>query len=179
VTTRASLPTAGLALVGSISLLVLSYVEHVYSYRPSTVLNLFLLFSTLFDAARTRTLWLQGHNQASARASLAAVVLKIVILALETAEKRSFLRGPFRTLPPEVTSGIFSRWLFSWQLPLFRMGYSKHLEIEDLFGLDKHLNSQYLQNLLQVEWLQGTRVRVRFSFLGILFFFFLASVFSR
>ncbi|KAH6876442.1 P-loop containing nucleoside triphosphate hydrolase protein [Thelonectria olida] len=152
VTTRASLPAAALSFVASISLLGLSYVEHVYSYRPSTVLNLFLLFSALFDAARTRTLWLQGYNRSAAIAALVATVLKIFMLVLETIDKRGFLRPQYRTLPPEVTSGVFSQWLFSWQLPLFRAGYSGQLEIENLFPLDKHLKSQYLQNLLQTGW---------------------------
>lgn len=151
-TTRASLPTAGLSLAASIGLAALSYYEHAYSCRPSSIINLFLLFSTLFDATRTRTLWLQGYNQPIANTSLVATVLKIVLLALETVEKRRGLRQPFKTLPPESTSGIFPRWIFSWQLPLFRAGYTKQLGIDDLFHLDKHLRSTYLQNLLQTAW---------------------------
>lgn len=156
VATRASVANAALSLVGSISLLVLSYVEHLYSYRPSTIINLFLLFSILFDATRTRTLWLQGYNRSNAIATLVTTVLKIVALALESIEKREVLRPVFRTLPPEITSGVLSQWLFSWQLPLFRAGYSKQLEVEDLFDLDKHLKSQYLQSLLEKRWLKGT-----------------------
>lgn len=120
------------------------------------MLNLFLLFSTLFDATRTRTLWLQGYNRSAAIAALIATLLKIVMLALETFDKRGYLRPQYRTLPPEVTSGVFARWLFSWQLPLFRAGYSSQLEIENLFPLDKHLKSQYLQNLLQTGWSKGS-----------------------
>lgn len=153
--TRASLPTVALSLVGSTGLLVLSYVEHVYSYRPSTVLNLFLLFSTILDAARTRTLWLQEHNGSRAVASLVTVVMKLAVLALEMVEKRNLLRPPFHKLPPEVTSGIFSQWIFSWQLTLFRAGYSKQLEIDDLFSLDKHLKSQYLQDIMRSGWGRG------------------------
>jgi ATP-binding cassette subfamily C (CFTR/MRP) protein 1 len=152
VSTRASLPTASISLVSSICLLGLSYVEHLYSHRPSSTLNLFLLFTILFDATRTRTLWLQQYNRSIAGATLATTVLKIVLLALETTEKRRILREPFKTLPPETTSGVFSHWAFSWLLPLFRTGYSKHLLIEDLFGLDKHLKTPYLQNLLQTGW---------------------------
>lgn len=152
VTTRASLPAAALSFAASVSLLGLSYAEHVYSYRPSTVLNLFLLFSILFDGARTRTLWLQGYNRSAAIAAIVATVLKIVILAVEAIEKRGFLRPQYRALPPEVTSGIFSRWAFWWQLPLFRAGFSKKLEIEALFPLGKHFKSSYLQHQLQTRW---------------------------
>ena len=152
VATKASLPAAALSFVASISLLGLSYVEHVYSYRPSTVLNLFLLFSVLFDATRTRTLWLQGYNRPQAIAALVATVIKILLLTVEAIEKRRFLRPQYRDLPSEVTSGVFSHWLFSWQLPLFRMGYSHTLRIESLFPLEKHFKSSYLQSKLQDRW---------------------------
>ena len=150
--TKASLPTAALSFVASIGLLGLSYVEHVYSYRPSTVLNLFLLFSVLFDATRTRTLWLQGYNRSPAIAALVATVIKIAMLVVEVIEKRGFLRPQYRALPPEVTSGVFSQWVFWWQLPLFRAGYSKKLEIGSLFPLAKHFKSSYLQGLVQTAW---------------------------
>ncbi|UPL03089.1 hypothetical protein LCI18_014023 [Fusarium solani-melongenae] len=150
--TKASLPTAALSFVASIALLGLSYVEHVYSYRPSTVLNLFLLFSVLFEATRTRTLWLQGYNRSPAIAALVATLIKIAMLVVEAIEKRGFLRPQYRALPPEVTSGVFSQWVFWWQLPLFRAGYSKKLEIESLFPLSKHFKSSYLQGLLQTAW---------------------------
>lgn len=155
VTTRASLPTAALTLVGSVSLLVLSYVEHLYSYRTSTILNIFMLFTTLFDAARTRTLWLQGYNRPIAIVLLVTTVLKIAILGFELRSKRPSLRSPFLALPPEATSGILARWLFTWQLSLFRTGYSKRLEIDDLFGLDKHLQSQCLHGQVRGEWKQS------------------------
>ncbi|SPJ75456.1 related to multidrug resistance protein [Fusarium torulosum] len=152
VATKVSLPAAALSFVASISLLGLSYIEHVYSYRPSTVLNLFLLFSVLFDATRTRTLWLQGYNRPAAITALVATVVKILLLAVEAIEKRGFLRPQYRDLPSEVTSGVFSHWLFSWQLPLFRTGYSQNLEIESLFPLEKHFKTSYLQNQLQDAW---------------------------
>ncbi|RGP66062.1 hypothetical protein FSPOR_6888 [Fusarium sporotrichioides] len=152
VATKASLPAAALSIVASISLLGLSYVEHVYSYRPSTVLNLFLLFSVIFDAARTRTLWLQGYNRPAAITALVSTIVKIVMLSVEAIEKRGFLRPKYRELPSEVTSGVFSHWFFSWQLPLFRVGYSHDLEIESLFPLEKHFKSSYLQRLLQTAW---------------------------
>ncbi|RMJ01545.1 hypothetical protein CDV36_015712 [Fusarium kuroshium] len=168
VITKASLPTAALSFVASIGLLGLSYVEHVYSYRPSTVLNLFLLFSVLFDATRTRTLWLQGYNRPPAIAALVATLIKIAMLVVETIEKRGFLRPQYRELPPEVTSGVFSQWAFWWQLPLFRAGYSKKLEIESLFPLAKHFKSLYLQELVQTAWAKSPKKEDRGLILTVL-----------
>ncbi|KFA71226.1 hypothetical protein S40288_03837 [Stachybotrys chartarum IBT 40288] len=157
VTTRTTLPVAALSLAGSIAIAILSYVEHVYSVRPSTTLNSFLLFSTIFDAARSRTLWLQGYNRPVAIAFLISTLIKVILCALEASEKRKFLRPPYKTLPPEATSGLFSRWLFSWQIPLFRAGYSNTLAIEDLFVLDKHLGSRYLQRSVESAWSQVSK----------------------
>lgn len=154
--TRVSLPAAALSFAASLSLLGLSYAEHIYSCRPSTVINVFLLFSLLFDATRARTLWLQDYNRSAAVAALVATVLKLVMLPVESIEKRGFLRPQYRELPPEATSGILSQWAFWWELPLFRAGYAKKLEIETLFPLEKHFKSSFLQHSLQKRWSQCT-----------------------
>lgn len=156
--TRASVPTAILSLIGSSALPLLSYVEHVYSCRPSTTINIFLLFTTLFDAARARTLWLQPYHQDIAIVAVASVSIKILSLALEATQKRRYLRSAYRSLPPEDTSGILSRWVFAWQIPLFCAGYKATLGIEDLFTLDKHLKSLYLHKLLQSRWSPGALI---------------------
>jgi ATP-binding cassette, subfamily C (CFTR/MRP), member 1 len=144
VPTRTSLAAAALTFVSSLALLALSYLEHLYSYRPSTIINLFLLFSALFDATQARTLWLQTYNRPVAIASLISVIVKLVALTLEAVEKRHILRPQYQDLTPESTSGILSQWLFTWQIPLFRAGYSKTLGMDDLFHLDKHLKSTLL-----------------------------------
>jgi hypothetical protein len=99
---------------------------------------------------------LQDDNQPIAIATLVATLLKIIIIVFEAIEKHSILRNPFRSLPPESNSGVFGRWFFTWQLPLFRAGYSNQIEIKDLYGLDKHLGSFYLQTLLRTKWNQGS-----------------------
>ncbi|KAG8161209.1 hypothetical protein KVR01_009473 [Diaporthe batatas] len=157
VTTRASIPAAAVSFAASLSLLGLSYAEHVYSCRPSTLINVFLLFSVLFDATRTRTLWLQDYNRPAAIAALVATVVKLVMLPVEAIEKRDLLRPQYRELPSEATSGIFSQWAFWWELPLFRAGYAKKLEIETLFPLEKHFRSSFLQHSLQTRWNQSSR----------------------
>lgn len=169
-TTRATIPTAALSLVGSLVLATLSYFEHIYSCRPSTLLNLFLLFSSILQAVRTRTLWLQGYNRSNANATLAVIILQLLALGFEMVDKRKILKPEYQNLTPEATCGIFSTWLFSWQLPLFRAGYNKSLEIEDLFELDKHLQSRYLQSRLRTEWSKCTIMILSHMLLSPLFF---------
>jgi len=154
--TRASVPAAALSLVGSLVWCLLSYVEHVRSVRPSFLLNVYLLFSLLFDIACARTLWLQPYNRTLAIVYTASVALKSLILLLEAIEKRRILRPPYKSYPPEAVAGIYNRSFFWWLNSLFRRGFSKALFVPDLFTLDKHLVAQYLENLLQSAWNKGS-----------------------
>ena len=153
--TRASIPAAVLVFVGSLALPILSYTEHIYSPHPSTILNLYLFFSTLFDVARSRTLWLQHYNGTVASLLVATTVFKGLLVVIESWEKRSALRSEWKSLPPESTSGVFSKFFFWWQISLFRLGFSKSLSGDDLFKLDRHLSSTYLQNKIESAWSKG------------------------
>lgn len=152
---RASVPTASLTLACYLVLIVLSFLEHQRSVRPSLILNSYLSISLLFDTARARTLWLQGYNHNIAIVFTAAVAIKSMILLLECIEKRQILRGDYRAYPSEATAGIYSQSFFWWLNVLFRTGFSKTLHLDDLFTLDKHLISAYLQHLLDSAWNKG------------------------
>jgi ATP-binding cassette subfamily C (CFTR/MRP) protein 1 len=153
--TRVSVPSAVITLVGYLALPILSFAEHVKSVRPSSLLNGYLLVSLLCDVTRARTLWLIAGNKIASDFT-ATVALKFVLLLLEAVEKRRILLPTFESYPPEATSGIFSRCFFWWLNPLFRKGLRKTLSLNDLYGLDKHLLSDYLDNLLNSAWLKGS-----------------------
>jgi ATP-binding cassette subfamily C (CFTR/MRP) protein 1 len=138
------------SLVSTLGIGVFSYIEHRHTVRPSTLLSLFLFCTLLFDIAHTRTLWLRVGDWSSrviAAVSTAAVAVKAGTLGLEAVEKRRLLRPEYRGCPPEATSGIYSRSFFLWLNPLFRSGFSRVLDIDDLFVLDKHLEASYCHRL--------------------------------
>ncbi|KAK4133595.1 P-loop containing nucleoside triphosphate hydrolase protein [Trichocladium antarcticum] len=144
--TRTTLAAAALTLVSTLGLGILSYVEHRRAVRPSSILNTYLFASLLCDIAHARTLWLRAAdylNHVIAYISVAAVVVKGVILVLEALDKRRFLRSGYQHYPPEATSSIYSRSFFWWLNPLFRLGYGRELVVDDLFVLDKHLQASY------------------------------------
>ena len=101
---------------------------------------------------------MQRYNHEIAIVLTVAVVVKIIILVLEASEKRRILLPEYQSYPPEATSGILSRFFFWWQIPLFRTGFSKALSVDDLFKLDKHLASEFLQDLMQTAWTKGSIV---------------------
>ena len=153
--TQASVPSAVLTLVAYLALPILSYAEHVKSVKPSSLLNGYLLVSLLCDVTRARTLWLREDDKIASDFT-AAVAIKFVLLLLEAVEKRRFLLPIYQSYPFEATSGLFNRWFFLWLNPLFRRGHSRTLSLDDLYGLDKHLVSGYLDRVLQSAWLKGS-----------------------
>lgn len=100
-------------------------------------------------------MWLQQYNHTIAVIFTVAVAVKTVLLVLEASEKRRILRPEYQAYPPEATSGIFSRFFFWWQIPLFQTGFSKSLSVDDLFQLDRHLASDFLQASMQSAWTKG------------------------
>ena len=152
VRTKASIANAAVTIVGTLALSVLSLAEHQRNIRPSLLLEAYFLLTLFFDAARVRTTWLQGYNNAPAGVSTAALAIKFFLLAAEIVTKRNILRSPWTGQSPEATSGLFGKTLFLWLNQLFRTGYNKSLSIEDLTPLDKHLTSDYLWNRLHQPW---------------------------
>lgn len=101
-----------LSFVSALTLAVLSHFEHVKSVRPSFLINLYLIATVLFDAARVRTRWQIGSEIAIAGALTAALAVKCAVLLFEAVEKRSLLLGLDRRFSYESTSGLFSRSSF-------------------------------------------------------------------
>lgn len=152
-----SVVSAVLTLINDFFLTALSYVEHRRTVRPSLILNIFLLFTLLFDAARVRTLWLMRDRSTIAIIFTTAVTSKLTILCLEAIQKKRSLRPQYRSYPPEAVSGIINRCLFWWLNLLLLRGYSKNFQLDDLFALDKHLLASYLEYILGSAWKKGTR----------------------
>ncbi|KAL9030430.1 MAG: hypothetical protein Q9196_001447 [Gyalolechia fulgens] len=152
VKTKASIANAAITLVGALALGVLSFAEHQRTIRPSLLLEAYLLLTLIFDAARVRTLWLQGYNDTPAAVTTAALAVKFGLLAVEVVQKRSILKLKWAGESPEATSGLFGKSLFLWLNRLFRTGYRKSLTVDDLTPLDKHLTSDYLYDKLHQAW---------------------------
>ncbi|PKY07569.1 multidrug resistance-associated protein [Aspergillus campestris IBT 28561] len=153
--TRASIATNSATTAGVFLLGFLSYAEHNLSVKPSLLLNLYLFCSLLFDGAKVRTLWLRnlgGMNHTITILTSAALGVKLLLFILEAVEKRSVLKSKYSKYPPEATSGVFNKFFFWWLIPVFRAGFSRILAIDDLFTLEKKLNSKRLSDTLETSW---------------------------
>ena len=138
--------------MGALALAILSFVEHERSIRPSLIIQSYLSLTLLLDAARVRTLWLQSYNDAVAAVTTVSFVFKFLLVSLESIEKRSILRAQWKPTSPEATSGLFSRSVFWWLNGLFRTGFKRSLDMQDMLPLDKHLTCGYLYDRLHSAW---------------------------
>ena len=150
--TRASIAAASISFITACCLAPLTSLEHARSVRPSTLITLYLAFSALLDVAQVRTLWLSHSHPKIAALFTSSLAIKVVLLVLETKEKRSFLLKPYRNQPPESLGGILNRSLFWWLNGLFAKGYRGLLNPADLYEPDQALSSESLQHRARVSW---------------------------
>ncbi|KAI1100526.1 ABC transporter [Jackrogersella minutella] len=150
--TKVSIAAATINLVVALFVLVLSWLEDARSIRPSSVLSIYLIFSGLLDLPLVRTLWLQGANTVLASLSSTSIALKLVLLFLEAQSKEDRLKGAYKHLPPESTSGIINRSLLWWVNSIFRRGFRAILALDDLYDIDKSLSSKFLFNTINASW---------------------------
>lgn len=119
------------------------------------MISAFLFLSILLDAARIRTLWLLNKNTAIAGFSSAGFGLQIALLGVESVEKRGLLSNTDQSYPPEATSGLFNRSVFFWLNKVLTAGYKKTLLVEDLFPVDRQLQSERVQTQFFYYWDKG------------------------
>lgn len=132
-------------------MVLMSYLEHSRSPRPSVLLNAYIFLTVLFDIASIRTLWLASDNfdeVTFSRLSTAALSVKVLVLVLESQHKTRWIRWDAKDHSPEETTGVFGLGAFLWLNQLFLTGYRKVLTIDDLFPLDQSMASKPLQDRL-------------------------------
>ncbi|KAK1659593.1 ABC transporter [Colletotrichum godetiae] len=158
-TTRATLASSVLSLCAALVLAVLSQVQHGKSPRPSFIITGYLIISLPLNGARVRTAWLMASDKHLMPAILtAALAVQVLILVLETKNKRKILAGVYRSFSREATSGLLSRGLFWWLKYLLSDGYRRILAVEDLESINEKLRSSKLSSELQVRWMKKKKV---------------------
>ncbi|OQD66811.1 hypothetical protein PENPOL_c004G00223 [Penicillium polonicum] len=135
---------AVLAFVDGFLLLFLSHAEHARSVRPSTIINVYLLFTLLFDCVVARTLWLADYDSTISGLFTSTVAIKLFVLTSEAWGKRPILLSQYQYLSPEATSGILARGVFWWLNSLMRTGFTRSLTDHDLFPIHDSLAARTL-----------------------------------
>ncbi|KAF3480026.1 ABC transporter [Arthroderma uncinatum] len=155
--TRLTLACIALTIAGYFVLAAVSYIEHIRSVRPSTLLIVYLGVSLLLDLARTRTLFFIQGSYTIASVFLASYLVKTLSFILEVTEKRRLLHVKWQDASPEATSGVINRALFLWLNGLFIKGFSTLLTVNTLTPLDDELLSASEPSDLMGKWEQADK----------------------
>ncbi|GKZ18301.1 hypothetical protein AbraIFM66951_000859 [Aspergillus brasiliensis] len=149
--TQTSLAAAVLTFVTSIGLLFLSHLEHLYSAQPSSLLNLFLSWTIIFDAVRARSMWLASYTVLAAL-YVASIAVKLVWFYLETKSKLAFFINKNVRYGDEEVKGFYSRAFFWWVNPLLFLGFKQSISVEELPHLDRALSADELHRKFSAQW---------------------------
>lgn len=149
--THASVASAILAVVASLFLSLLSYLEEVRSVRPSAVLNTYLLGSSLFDAVQVRTFWLAGLQNLTIVSSV-ALGLKTVLLLFEALPKTTLPNKQGASISREDRAGIYSLRTFWWINRILWLGRCQILKLANLDFIDPGLKTARYSSSLTHNW---------------------------
>ncbi|KAM0351956.1 hypothetical protein ACHAPU_002472 [Fusarium lateritium] len=142
-----SLAGSSLIFAASVLAIALSFKEHSCARRPSTLLNIYMFITVLFDVVSARTTWLAittSHQNTQARLFTASVVVKAVIICLETFPKTRWIHWNANEHSPEESSSVFSLGVFAWLNELFLRGYRGVLAVDSLYPLEESMASDRL-----------------------------------
>lgn len=131
-----------LGLLAAASIALISFLEHRQSPRPSHMLGVSLLLLIILECAKCRTLGLAADSRSElvyTGISIASLVAKAVILALESRKKSNWLLWEGHGRSPEETCGIFNLSSFYWLNRQLLAGFKRQLSIDSLYPLDSRL----------------------------------------
>lgn len=139
-------------LVAAFCICHLEHLEHGRSVKPSTSLITYLSASIVCHSFVIWSLYLHHVDSNEVAVHAASIGLEFVLLALESISKRSYLRGPYKTLPIEQTVSDLNRTFLVWVNALIRLGNLTLLTYNDLPKLDDGLKSRNLRALMESAW---------------------------
>jgi ATP-binding cassette, subfamily C (CFTR/MRP), member 1 len=119
----------------------LSFLEHGRSVKPSTLITFYLVASIICDSINLATVYERQAETRILALLTASSGLKVILLVLETLNKRSYLREPYKILPLEETVSDLNRIFLFWMNGQIWKGHKKLLSVADLPELDEHMKS--------------------------------------
>jgi ATP-binding cassette subfamily C (CFTR/MRP) protein 1 len=119
--------------------------------HPSSILNLFLSWTIVFDAIRARSLWLASYT-VLATLYTASIAVKLVWFYLETKSKLVYFINKNVQYGDEEIRGFYNRAFFWWVNPLLLLGFKQSVSLEELPYLDRALSANELHRKFSAHW---------------------------
>jgi len=140
------------SFVTALAVCQLSFFEHGRSVKPSTLLIFYLLATVICEGVLLQSLYFDHRASVILPILTAELGLNFAFLILESTNKRSYLREPYKQLAiGEVVSDLNRAFIF-WVNDLIILGNSKLLTYSDLPRLDESLNSEQIRQSIEVAW---------------------------
>lgn len=143
-TTIISVPAAAVSVVAAFALGVLSHFDHIRSKRSSILIGLYLTITLLLKSAMTRMYWHISGYKSVASTTLASAFVQMIVLGLESCNKRHWVKAKERGVSIEGSAGFLSRSFFTWLNGLLVTGYRRPLTPGDLHLIDDSLETANL-----------------------------------
>lgn len=143
--------SAVLTFLASLLICPLSYLDGGRSPRPSPVLNVYLLGSSLFDAVQVRTLWSAGLQNLAIVSSV-GLGFKVLLLVLEALPKRTLKAEAEIIISREEKCGVYSLRTFWWLNELLWLGRRQSLKLSNLYSIDPDLKTARYSSQLADHW---------------------------
>jgi ATP-binding cassette, subfamily C (CFTR/MRP), member 1 len=112
------------ALAASFAIPLILHLEHSRTYKPSCLLQTYLVVILLANTYHLRLIWILRREFGIFTLSLAQIAVLAILLIVESMHKKSFSIASQEKTSPEDFNGIFGERLFLWLVPLFRRGVS-------------------------------------------------------
>ncbi|KAK3337596.1 putative multidrug resistance-associated protein [Cercophora scortea] len=165
------LASGTLQLLAVVFLGLLSQWEHRNAIRPSFLISAYLALTILLDSARARTQSFLDGQDVVAGLLIAIVVIKVVLLVIETKDKTAILFPEYAETSPELRASLFSRAFFIWLLPLLVKGFKGILSSQNLPTINEMLASPQLAAKVEARWKRRTVMGNHSLMLDVLFSF--------
>lgn len=142
-----------LELVAAIALCAALYTEHRHAIRGSALISLFLAASFAIDASASRFYHRMGLASLS-DAAAASATARMALLVLDEVPKVNLIIDPIirSASGNEATSGFWSRTLFFFLGPIFRIVFRRTLRVKDLPSLGLEYSARYLLTSISHHW---------------------------
>lgn len=148
--TDVSVASAVFSLLASLLVSPLSYTEGKACVRPSVVLDVYLLGSSLFDAVIVRTLWLAGLQNLAIVSSV-GLGTKVLLLFVEAQPKKALAKDG-TTISREERAGVYSLRTFWWINEILWLGRRQFLKLTNLYSIDPGLKTARYSVQLAHNW---------------------------
>lgn len=155
--TKMTIPAAGLSVAASLCITVFLFTEHLYSYRLSTFLSLFMSITLLLGIAKTYSCFYRvGTGPVFSFYVLDCVTRFLLLISQEVSKRRLIRQETLESdVGSEAASGFWTRSLFLWLNSTLLLGFRKTLSVEELPALAPEFRAKTLFEAFKPQWERG------------------------